>query len=323
MVDRGRGVDERPGPLDDGRRSRPPRRARRAGRGPWPARCRRRTAAAAQQRREQRRGELALDPSRAARPVSPPTMTSVPARRQHRAQPADRAGCRRCRSPRRTAPAGGRRTGGRRPGRRATTSSAPRPRTKSTLAIPHTASTRAPACRASWTAKLPTPPEAPTTSTRSPGRTPPTSCTACIAVTPDSGTAAASSKLPPRGLADQPVDRRDGELGVGAGGDVPTTSSPTAKPRDALARPRPRHRRARARAPAAFGRRTPNASRTSRGSPVHQVPQRRGRRRPPGPPPGPRRRPGTGSGRSSIATCSVPPYSCRTIAFMAVPPLTL
>ena len=71
--------------------------------------------------------------------------------------------------------------------------SAPRERTRSTLAVLHTPVTSAPSALAIWTANVPTPPDAPMTSTVWPG------CTFALrtawsAVTPEMGAAAACSK---------------------------------------------------------------------------------------------------------------------------------
>src|SRR5215211_6114064 len=73
--------------------------------------------------------------------------------------------------------------------------SAPIERTISTLLVLHTPVTWAPNALANWTAKLPTPPEAPMTTTCWPGWTPPVSRSAWRAANPEIGTAAACSKL--------------------------------------------------------------------------------------------------------------------------------
>src|SRR3954471_8904927 len=61
------------------------------------------------------------------------------------------------------------------------TSSAPRDRTRSAWLPLHTPVTVAPSATASWTAIVPTAPDAPTTSTRWPGWTWPWSHSACMA----------------------------------------------------------------------------------------------------------------------------------------------
>src|SRR5215218_809504 len=73
--------------------------------------------------------------------------------------------------------------------------SAPIDRTISRLLVLHTPVTSAPNALASWTAKLPTPPEAPMTTTVCPGWTPPVSRSAWRAANPEIGTAAACSKV--------------------------------------------------------------------------------------------------------------------------------
>jgi hypothetical protein len=72
---------------------------------------------------------------------------------------------------------------------------APIDRTISRRLVLHTPVTSAPNALASWTAKLPTPPEAPMTTTCWPGWTPPVSRSAWRAANPEMGTAAASSEL--------------------------------------------------------------------------------------------------------------------------------
>ena len=142
--------------------------------------------------------------------------------------------------------------------------------------------------------------------------------TACRAVTPEIGTAAACSKVHAAGLATSrstPATARSAKAPVGA---VPSTSSPatssvtpspTAATTPASSRP----------STGCFGRRTPKASRISRGSPCitcHAPRSTPAALTSSSTSPAP----GTGSGRSSSRTCSVPPYSVRTIACM-VPPL--
>ena len=73
------------------------------------------------------------------------------------------------------------------------TSSAPTDRTRSSFDVLHTPVTSAPSAFAICTANVPTPPPAPTISTFCPGRTFALSRSAWRAVTPEIGTAAASS----------------------------------------------------------------------------------------------------------------------------------
>ena len=63
-----------------------------------------------------------------------------------------------------------------------------------------TAVTRAPMAREIWTANVPTPPDAPLTSTWSPAARFASSRSACRAVNAASGTLAASSKARPGGI---------------------------------------------------------------------------------------------------------------------------
>jgi hypothetical protein len=72
--------------------------------------------------------------------------------------------------------------------------SAPSERTSSAFLALHTPVTVAPSALAIWTAKVPSPPEAPLMSTRVPSRTRATSRMACSAVTPDMTAPPASSK---------------------------------------------------------------------------------------------------------------------------------
>src|SRR5215467_470009 len=81
------------------------------------------------------------------------------------------------------------------------TSSAPRERTRPAFDELHTAVTLAPDALAICTANDPTPPAAPMIITCCPGCTRPLSRTACSAVTPEMGTAAACSKDKLAGLA--------------------------------------------------------------------------------------------------------------------------
>src|ERR687887_121349 len=61
------------------------------------------------------------------------------------------------------------------------------PRVSKTRSTGPLSTTAAPACRASWTAMCPTPPEAPVTSTRSPRASRPCTNNACQAVSPPIG----------------------------------------------------------------------------------------------------------------------------------------
>src|SRR5688572_3262711 len=83
--------------------------------------------------------------------------------------------------------------------------SAPSERTRSTLPALHTPVTFAPNALAICTAKVPTPPEAPTISTVCPGSSRPRSRRPCRAVTAEMGAAAACSKVRLAGLGGQPV----------------------------------------------------------------------------------------------------------------------
>src|SRR5215831_10000156 len=74
---------------------------------------------------------------------------------------------------------------------------APIEATISTFAVLHTPVTSAPNAVASCTANVPTSPAAPLASTRCPGWTCPLSRSACNAVTPATGTAAACSNVRP------------------------------------------------------------------------------------------------------------------------------
>ena len=102
---------------------------------------------------------------------------------------------------------------------------------------PQTAVTSAPYDVASCTAYEPTPPEAPITSTRWPACTRPWSRTAWSAVLAETGTAAASAKLSPAGLATSPsATARVSSASApcpaptsARGAGTPMTSSPTAK----------------------------------------------------------------------------------------------
>ncbi len=80
------------------------------------------------------------------------------------------------------------------------TSSAPSPRTQSTLVVLVVVATCAPRCLASWIAIVPTPPEPAWMSTFWPGRTFAFSTSACHAVSATSGSAAASAIVSPAGL---------------------------------------------------------------------------------------------------------------------------
>src|SRR5919107_270400 len=95
--------------------------------------------------------------------------------------------------------------------------SAPIDRTRSTFAVLHTPVTCAPNALAICTPNVPTPPDAPTTSTRWPAWTRPRSRRACRAVTADTGTAAACSKVRNFRAArlDHPRDLRAKSRGLG------------------------------------------------------------------------------------------------------------
>ena len=80
------------------------------------------------------------------------------------------------------------------------TRAAPSERTRPVLRAPHTPVTSASRTAAIWTAKVPTPPPAPLTSTRCPARTRPTVRMPRRAVTAAIGSAAACSKVRPSGL---------------------------------------------------------------------------------------------------------------------------
>ena len=110
--------------------------------------------------------------------------------------------------------------------------SAPRERTRSTLPVLHTPVTSAPNALAICTAKLPTPPEAPTISTLCPGSSRPRSRRPCRAVTAEMGAAAACSKVRLAGLG---ASWSAGAVTYSANEPlhVPYTSSPGAKPVDA------------------------------------------------------------------------------------------
>lgn len=72
--------------------------------------------------------------------------------------------------------------------------SAPRERTRPTFVVWQTPVTSAPNDLAICTANVPTPPDAPMTNTFCPDRTRPRSRTACSAVSPETGHAAACAK---------------------------------------------------------------------------------------------------------------------------------
>src|SRR5947208_5368310 len=74
------------------------------------------------------------------------------------------------------------------------------PRVSKTRSTGPLSTTAAPACRASWTAMCPTPPEAPVTSTRSLRASRPCTNSACQAVSPPIGRAAASTWLSRKGF---------------------------------------------------------------------------------------------------------------------------
>src|SRR5436190_12322136 len=76
------------------------------------------------------------------------------------------------------------------------------PRVSKTRSAGPLSTTAAPACRASWTAMCPTPPEAAVTSTRSPRASRPCTNSACQAVSPPIGRADASTWLRRKGFGD-------------------------------------------------------------------------------------------------------------------------
>ena len=81
------------------------------------------------------------------------------------------------------------------------TTSAPRSRTQSTLAVLVVVATYAPRCLASWIAIVPTPPEPAWMSTFWPGCTSAFSTSACHAVSATSGSDAASAIVSAAGLS--------------------------------------------------------------------------------------------------------------------------
>ena len=118
----------------------------------------------------------------------------------------------------------------------------------SIFAVPHTPVTSAPAALAICTAKVPTPPDAPMTSTRCPACTCPRSRTACRAVSAETGTAAACAKVRLAGLGAS-LSGRALAYSAKEPSAMPNTSSPTcsvvtagpvASTRPATSRPRTR-----------------------------------------------------------------------------------
>ena len=108
--------------------------------------------------------------------------------------------------------------------------SAPTERTRSTLRVLHTPVTSAPKALPICTANVPTPPDAPLTSSDWPAWSRPTSRSPCRAVVPASGTAAACSNVQPAGLR---ATRLAGTLAYSANAPPlvsAQTSSPTANP---------------------------------------------------------------------------------------------
>src|SRR5436305_13858098 len=95
--------------------------------------------------------------------------------------------------------------------------SAPTDRTRSTLRVLHTPVTLAPKALAICTANVPTPPDAPVTSTVCPGCTLAISRSACRAVKADTGIAAACSMLRLTGFGAKIVRWGAGVLGQGSG----------------------------------------------------------------------------------------------------------
>src|ERR1022692_3586535 len=104
--------------------------------------------------------------------------------------------------------------------------SAPKDRTVSILAVRHTPVTSAPDALAICTAKVPTPPDAPMTSTRFPACTCPRSRTACRAVNAETGTAAACVKVRLAGLGAS-LSGRALAYSAKEPSAMPNTSSPT------------------------------------------------------------------------------------------------
>lgn len=131
--------------------------------------------------------------------------------------------------------------------------------------MPHTPVTSAPYALAICTANVPTPPDAPLTSTVRPARTPATSRRPMSAVLAASGIAADCSKVRPAGLRSTAPSATHTNSAkapsaspyTSSPGASPTTAPPTASTTPAKSRPRT----------AAFGLRSPNAARAIFGSP--------------------------------------------------------
>src|SRR3954452_10317269 len=108
------------------------------------------------------------------------------------------------------------------------TRSAPSDATMSTLRVLHTAVTAAPSAFAICTANGPTAPDAPLISTLCPGRSFPRSRRPCSAVSPETATHAACSKLIASGFATS-VDSDVHAYSANAPGVAPKTASPGLK----------------------------------------------------------------------------------------------
>src|SRR6266540_2304988 len=197
------------------------------------------------------------------------------------------------------------------------TSSAPIDRTRSSFDVLATPVTRAPNAFAICTANVPTPPAAPTTSTDCPGWTRASSRTAWSAVTPETGTAAACSKVSLAGLGTS-LSARAIANSAKEPGATPITSSPgwnvvtfapTASTVPATSHPRTR----------SFGPPNPITGRAMYGCPVIRCHTS-------GPAPAACTRtstslsPTTGSSTSCSLRTSAEPYVSCTIAFIATPP---
>src|SRR6266540_5745609 len=197
------------------------------------------------------------------------------------------------------------------------TSSAPIDRMRSSFDVLATPVTRAPNAFAICTANVPTPPAAPTTSTDCPARTRALSRTAWSAVTPETGTAAACSKVSRAGL-ETSLSARAIAYSAKEPGATPITSSPgwnpvtfgpTASTVPATSHPRTR----------SFGPRNPITGRAMYGCPVIRCHTS-------GPAPAACTRtstsfsPATGSSTSRSSSTSAEPYLSCTIAFIAPPP---
>src|SRR4051795_11476609 len=106
--------------------------------------------------------------------------------------------------------------------------SAPRARTASSFAVLHTPVTSAPNALAIWTAKVPTPPDAPTIRTCCPVWTRPWSRTAWGAASAETGTAAAWSRDSFAGLGAS-LSGRARAYSANDASPMPNTASPGAK----------------------------------------------------------------------------------------------